>query len=205
MEGKHCKKMHLWQTRISLDLETTIKLKNNNRTQKTPREEEFRQILSEFKMPVSMSRGKTSVSGLARLLVPDAELKLHLPFNKELVIQSEFPKWEPATPSELLQFSWVTWQASCQYPLSCLCLLSMMASDHHEVRAATLFIQGQQQKKAFPVSMKSQGETAWGPMTSSWKNVRIPLKTSWLPYFSKMRDSNYVFYSNELLPEFRGK
>lgn len=62
-------------------------------------------------MPVTVSRDNNSVLGLAELLVPHT---IPPALTRELVIQCEFSK-EPAPPSELPKFSFVTWHASCQY------------------------------------------------------------------------------------------
>lgn len=76
-----------------------------------------RQISSEFKMPVTVSRDNNSVLGLAELLMPHT---IPPALTRELVTQCEFSK-EPAPPSELPKFRFVTWHASCQYSF-CLAL-----------------------------------------------------------------------------------
>lgn len=60
---------------------------------------------------MTVSRDNNSVLGLAELLVPHT---IPPALTRELVIQCEFSK-EPAPPSELPKFSFVTWHASCQY------------------------------------------------------------------------------------------
>lgn len=91
--------------------------------------------------------------------------------------------------------------------LGSLCLLTIIASDHCEVKGLqAVLYKTNNRGKLFPAPLKYQGEAAWGLMTSCCENVRVTLKTTCALLFQGEGPLLHCFLCfNGLLSEFRGK